>query len=387
MRASSKAVIAGIGATEFSKDSGRSELQLALEAVKSALDDAGMRPSDVRGLVTFAMDTNNEIFVAHGLGMGELSFLDRIDYGGGSCCATVHHAAMAVEAGIADVVVCYRAFNERSGHRFGMSSPHPRPDVFGTNLALYRTFGLATAASWSAMVARRYMTQYGATSEDFGRVAVLDRQHAQNNPHAWFYQRPITLDDHQASRLIADPLRMMDCCQESDGGVAFVVTSLERANDAPHRPAVIRAAAQASAPGELFMTNFYRDDITQLPEVAHCARQVFAQSGLGPDDMSCAIIYDHFTPWVLMQLEEYGFCGRGEAKDFIRAGNLELGGKLPTNMHGGLLGEAYIHGLNGIAEAVRQVRGTSVNQVAACDHVLVTGGTGVPTSALILGQA
>lgn len=387
MRASSKAVIAGIGATEFSKESGRSELQLALEAVKSALDDAGMRPSDVRGLVTFAMDTNNEIFVAHGLGMGELSFLDRVDYGGGSCCATVHHAAMAVEAGIADVVVCYRAFNERSGHRFGMSSPHPRPDVFGTNLALYRTFGLATAASWSAMVARRYMTQYGATSEDFGRVAVLDRQYAQNNPNAWFYQRPITLDEHQASRMIADPLRMMDCCQESDGGVAFVVTSLERAKDAPHRPAVIRGAAQASAPGELFMTNFYRDDISALPEVAHCARQVFAQSGLGPDDMSCAIIYDHFTPWVLMQLEEYGFCGRGEAKDFIREGNLELGGKLPTNMHGGLLGEAYIHGLNGIAEAVRQVRGTSVNQVATCDNVLVTGGTGVPTSALILGQA
>jgi len=387
MTARSKAVIAGIGASEFSKDSGRSELQLALECVRSALDDAGLEPKDVKGLVTFTHDNNNEVFVAHGLGMGELNFLDRIDYGGGSCCATVQHAVMAVETGVADVVVCYRAFNERSGHRYGLSTPHPRPDVFGTNLALYRTFGLATAASWSAMVARRYMDKYGATSEDFGRVTVLDRLHAANNPNAWFYQRPITLEEHQNSRLIADPLRMMDCCQESDGGVALVVTSLERAKDLRQKPAVIRGAAQASSQGQLYMFNFYRDDITSLPEVAHCARQVYAQAGIGPKDVSCAIIYDHFTPWVLMQLEEYGFCGRGEAKDFIRDGNLELGGSLPTNTHGGQLGEAYIHGFNGIAEGVRQIRGTSVNQVKSCESVLVTGGTGIPTSALLLGHA
>jgi len=264
---------------------------------------------------------------------------------------------------------------------------HPQGDVFGANLALYRTFGLASAASWSAMIAQRYMSLFGATSEDFGRVAVLDRKHAANNPDAWFYKRPITLDEHQQSRMIADPLRMMDCCQESDGGVAIVVTTAERAKDGPNKPVVIQGAAQGSAPGELFMTNFYRTDITRLPESAQCSRSIYAQAGIGPNEISAAIIYDHFTPWVLIQLEEYGFCGPGEAKDFIRDGNLELDGRLPTNTHGGLLGEAYIHGMNGITEAVRQVRGTSVNQVKQVEHVLVTAGTGIPTSALVLGHA
>jgi acetyl-CoA acetyltransferase len=234
------------------------------------------------------------------------------------------------------------------------------------------------------MIARRYMHEYGATSEDFGRVTVADRRHAAVNPKAWFYRRPVTLAEHQASRWIAEPLRLLDCCQESDGAVAVVVTSRERARDLPQRPAVVRAAAQGSGPGQFVMTSYYRDTLG-LAEMSVVARQLWRQAGIGPADVRTAVLYDHFTPYVLMQLEELGFCGRGEARSFIAGGAIELGGRLPVNPHGGQLGEAYIHGMNGIAEAVRQVRGTAVSQVPGDGPVLVTAGTGVPTSGLILG--
>ena len=379
--------IAGIGATEFSKDSGRSELALAVEAVAAALDDAGLAPSDVDGMVTYSADTNPDIDIARSLGIGDLTFLDRVHYGGGACCGTVQHAAMAVATGVADVVVCYRAFNERSGHRFGtgVQDRPVMPTAENAQFAWYSPFGLLTPASWAAMFARRYMHATGATSEDLGRIAVADRKHAATNPKAFFYGKPITLDDHQASRWIVEPLHLLDCCQESDGGQAIVVTSLERARDLAQAPAVIQAASQGSASGQDMMTSYYRDDMAHLPEMGLVARQLWETSGLGPSDIQTAVLYDAFTPFVLNTIEEFGFCGWGEAKDFIRDGNIELGGSLPINTHGGQLGEAYIHGMNGIAEGVRQVRGTSVNQVPAVENVVVTAGTGVPTSGLILG--
>jgi acetyl-CoA acetyltransferase len=382
---SGAAAIAGIGATEFSKDSGRSELQLAAEATAAALADAGLRPSDVDGLVTFVMDGNAEIAVARELGLGDLSFFSQVGYGGGAACATVQQAALAVAAGIAEVVVCYRALNERSGHRFGQVSRAAvaAPTSAGVDNGWHYPMGLGTPAATVAMIARRYMHEYGAASEDFGLVAVADRRHAAVNPRAWFYRRPITLADHQASRWIAEPLRLLDCCQESDGAVAIVVTSAERARDLRHPAAMIRAAAQGSSPGQFVMTSYYRDELG-LPEMGVVARQLWQQAGIGPADVRTAVLYDHFTPYVLLQLEELGFCPRGEARHFISGGMIELGGGLPLNTHGGQLGEAYIHGMNGIAEAVRQVRGTSVNQVPGDGPVLVTAGTGVPTSALIL---
>jgi acetyl-CoA acetyltransferase len=246
--------------------------------------------------------------------------------------------------------------------------------------------GIATPAATVAMLARRYMHCYGATSEDFGRVTVADRRHAATNPHAWFYQRPVTLAEHQASRWIAEPLRLLDCCQESDGAVAVVVTSLDRARTRPHPPAVIRAAAQGAGADQFTMTSYYRDELTGLPEMALVADQLWRQAGMAPAGIRTAILYDHFTPYVLIQLEELGFCQRGEARHFIADGAIELDGRLPVNPHGGQLGEAYIHGMNGIAEGVRQVRGTSVNQVPGDGPVLVTAGTGVPTSGLILGD-
>jgi acetyl-CoA acetyltransferase len=385
---SGAAAIAGIGATEFSKDSGRSELQLAAEATAAALADAGLRPSDVDGLVTFVMDSNAEIAVARELGVGDLRFFSQVGYGGGAACATVQQAALAVAAGIAEVVVCYRALNERSGHRFGQVSRGAVAALTssGVDNGWHYPMGLGTPAATVAMIARRYMHDYGATSEDFGLVTVADRRHAAVNPNAWFYQRPITLAEHQASRWIAEPLRLLDCCQESDGAVAIVVTSAERARDLRQPAAVISAAAQGSSPGQFTMTSYYRDELG-LPEMGVVARQLWAQSGLGPADVRTAILYDHFTPYVLLQLEELGFCPRGEARHFISGGTIELGGDLPLNTHGGQLGEAYIHGMNGIAEGVRQVRGTSVNQVPGDGPVLVTAGTGVPTSGLILSPA
>jgi acetyl-CoA acetyltransferase len=382
---SGKAAIVGIGATEFSKESGRTELQLSVEAVQSALADCGLSPRDVDGLTTFTMDTSSEIAVARELGIPELRFFSRINYGGGAACGTVQQAAMAVATGVADVVVAYRGFNERSGARFGQVSVAAATQVNtnGLDNAWTYPFGLGTPAATVAMQARRYMHDFGATSEDFGRVAVADRRHAATNPNAFFYGKPITLEDHQASRMIADPLHLLDCCQESDGAVALVVTSIERARDLAQKPAVITAAAQGSGADQFVMTSYYREDIG-IPEIGVVGRDLWRQSGLGPADLPMAILYDHFTPYVLMQLEELGFCGRGEAPDFIRDGAIEIGGRLPINTHGGQLGEAYIHGMNGIAEAVRQVRGTSVNQVPEVDHVLVTAGTGVPTSGLIL---
>ena len=381
-----RAAIAGIGQTEFSKDSGRTELQLACEAVKAALDDAGLTPADVDGLVTFTMDHNEEMEVARNLGIPALSMFSRVHYGGGAAAATVMQAAMAVATGVAGVVVCYRAFNERSGTRYGNTGG--AISAMPPWLSWYAPFGLMTPASWCAMHARRYMHEYGVTNEDFGRISVVDRRHAATNPAAWFYGRPITIEDHQASRWVIEPvLRLLDCCQESDGGVALVVTSIERARDLPHPPAVIAAAAQgATFDGEM-MTSYYRDDISGLPEMGVVADALWARSGLTPADISTAFLYDHFTPFVLVQLEELGFCGRGEAKDFATVENLSVGGALPINTNGGLLGEAYVHGMNGVTEAVRQIRGTSCNQVPDVEHVLVTSGTGVPTSGLILGRA
>ncbi len=384
---SGQAAVVGIGATEFSKESGRSELQLSAEAVRSALLDAGLEPADVDGLVTFTMDTSSEVAVARELGIPELRFFSRVNYGGGAACGTVLHAVMAVATGVADVVVCYRGFNERSGNRFGQVSVAAATQVNTNGLDNAWTYpmGLGTPAATVAMFARRYMHEYGATSEDFGRVAVADRRHAATNPHAWFYGKPITLEDHQDSRMIVDPLHLLDCCQESDGAVALVVTSAERARDLPHPPAVVRAAAQGSGKDQFVMTSYYRDEIG-LQEMGLVGRELWRQSGLGPGDMDTAVLYDHFTPFVLMQLEELGFCGPGEARDFVADGAIELGGRLPLNTHGGQLGEAYIHGMNGIAEAVRQMRGTSVNQVEGARNVLVTAGTGVPTSGLVLGR-
>jgi acetyl-CoA acetyltransferase len=381
-----RAAIVGIGATEFSVNSGRSELRLGIEATQAALEDAGLLPGDVDGMCSYGMDDNTEIELQRNLGGGELRFFSRIEYGGGAVGACLQQAAMAIATGVAKVVVCSRSMNERSGYRYG-TGVHEQPQAMPSALGLYAPFGLVTPASWAAMFARRYMHEFGATSEDFGLVSVAARKHAARNPKARFYQRPITLADHQNSRWISEPLRLLDCCMESDGAVAVIITSAAHARDLRQPPAIIRAAAQGAARGQQMATGFYRDEIVTLPEMELVARELYAMAGLAPRDIQTAILYDHFTPYVLMQLEAFGFCGRGEAVDFQQDGGIEIGGTLPVNTNGGQLGEAYIHGMNGLAEAVRQIRGTSANPVPAVEPVLVTGGPGIPSSGAILGRA
>jgi acetyl-CoA acetyltransferase len=277
--------------------------------------------------------------------------------------------------------VCYRAFNERSGMRFG--GPGMAAATLPPFLDMYGPYGLLTPASWVALHARRYMHEYGVTNEDFGRISVVDRRHAATNPAAWFYQRPITLADHQSSRWIVEPvLRLLDCCQETDGGVAIVVTTPERALDLRQPPVAVVAAAQSLLYNGDIVTPYHRPDLSHLDDLAHVAEELWGQSGLGVDDIDAAMIYEHFSPIVFMQLEALGFCAPGEAKDFVAAGSLALGGRLPTNTHGGHLGEAYLHGMNHITEAVRQLRGTAANQLAGPEHVIVSSGM----SGAILGR-
>jgi acetyl-CoA acetyltransferase len=236
------------------------------------------------------------------------------------------------------------------------------------------------------MFTQRYMHAYGAGAEHLAEVALATRAHAVENPDAFFYRRPLSLDEYMGSRWICEPLRLYDCCQETDGGSAVVVTTPERARDLAQPGALIRGIAQGSGVDQEQMTSFYRPDISGVPEMEVVARKMWSCAGLGPSDIDAAVIYDAFTSIVLMQLEAFGFCGRGEAKDFVKDGALRRGGRLPTNTHGGQLSEAYIHGVNGVVEGVRLVRGTSVNQPAKNDHVLVTSGVGVPTAAMVLGK-
>ena len=384
-----RAAIVGIGATEFSKDSGRSEIQLAVEAVMAALNDAGIDPASVDAMASYTMDNNPEIEIHRLIGGQQLKFFSRTHYGGGAACAPLLHCAMAIATGVAEVAVVYRSMNERSGFRFGQGSfMNPNPDNFEyAHLSSFMACGLMTPASWIALCARRYMHQYGATEEDFGRISVAARDFAATNPAAFFYQRPISLEEHQASRMIADPLRLLDCCQESDGACALVMVAAERAASLRQPPVYVRAAAQGATRGQQMITNYFRDDIAGLPEMAMIGEDMYRMGGIGPEDIQTAILYDHFTPMVLPQLEAFGFCPVGEAKHFVRDGHHARGGRLPLNTHGGQIGEAYIHGMNGILEATRQARGQAVNQVPNAEHILVTAGSGVPTSGLILAAS
>jgi acetyl-CoA acetyltransferase len=305
------------------------------------------------------------------LGIPELRFSSRTRGGGGGACATVQHAAAAVESGQADAVLIWRAFNERSGRRFGQPNPRP-PDPA---LNSYLPYGLDTPAKIYGLTFQRYMHRYGLTNADFGLYSVVARDYAATNPAAWFYERPITLADHQASRWIVEPLlRLLDCCQESDGGVALVVTRADRAPDLPNPPVRIAAAAASQVLGGDEMFNYYHPDLTRFVENETVGRQLWDQARVGPDAIDVAMLYENFSPIVFLQLEALGFCGPGEARDFIADGQIARGGTLPVNTNGGLLGEGYIHGMNNITEAVRQLRGTAANQVQHVDHVLVSAG-------------
>ena len=382
-----KAVIVGIGNTKFSKDSGVSELSLAVQAIKIALDDAGLQPSDVDGMATFTMDTNDEIEVARALGCGELTFWGRSHYGGGAATGTLHQAVMAIATGMAETVVCFRALNGRSGHRFssGVSGDITTADAI--HWGWYMPYGLLTPASWVAMFTQRWMHNTGVTKDALFEVAHATREYAVNNPNAFFHGRSFDRAEYDAARMIASPLQLFDCCQESDGGSAVILTTPERARDLKQPGVAVRGVAQAAAADQEQMTSFYRKEFAAIPEMEIAANNAYAMSGLCADDIDAAVIYDAFSPIVLWQLEAWGFCGAGESGDFVLDGALRPAGRLPTNTHGGQLSEAYIHGVNGIVEATKLVRGSSLNQPAKeINHALVTSGVGIPTGGALLGR-
>lgn len=381
-----KAAIAGIGLTEFTKKSGVSELSLAAQATLRACDDAGISPSEIDGFVSYTLDSTDEIELARTVGAGDLKLFTKVNYGGGAAVGTILHAVMAVATGVANNVICFRAMNGRSGQRMGQGVSGQIVSSDLVHWSWYMPYGMLTPGSWVAMIANKYMQRYGVTSEDLGRVAISQRNYAQTNPRAAGYGKPLTMEEYLASKVIADPLRLYDFCQETDGGCAILITSAERARDLKQKPAIIRGVVQASTQGQEQMTSYYRDELDSLPEMELAARLVYEQSGLGPDDINAACLYDAFTAEVIMQLESFGFCGRGEGKELVRYGALDIDGRLPNNTHGGLLSESYIHGMNNIAEGARLIRGTSTNQPKGVEHVLVSSGVGVPTGALILGH-
>ena len=379
--------IAGVGMTPFSKQSGVSELSLAAQCILAACDDAGIDPGDIDGMVTYTLDSSEEVDVARAIGANDLTYFGRVHYGGGAAVGTILQAAMAVATGQAETVVCYRAMNGRSGKRMGQGISG---DIISSGLihySWYMAYGMLIPGSWIAIIANKYMHEYGVTREDLGRVAISQRNYAQANPRAYGYGKPLTMEEYLAAKPIASPLCLYDFCQETDGGCAIIVTSAERARDLKKDPAIIRGVSQASTRGQEEMTSFYRDELTSLPEMELAGQRAYAMAGLGPEDIDAACLYDAFTSEVMMQLESFGFCGPGEGRDMVRDGALDIDGRLPNNTHGGLISEAYIHGMNNIAEGVRLVRGDSTSQPSkAVDHVLVSSGVGVPTGALILGR-
>jgi acetyl-CoA acetyltransferase len=373
--------IAGIGETDYSPSSGRSELKLATQASLAAIHDAGLTPQDIDGMVTFTMDFNDEMDLMRSLAIPGLNFTGRTPFGGAGANATVQMAAAAVASGAAQAVLIYRAFNERSGRRFGTPESHQGFGMVGKKLDFHYSLGFNTAAKSYAMEFQAYAARYGTTSEDLGRYVVQARDWAATNPRATYYQKPLTLEEHQASRWIVEPIiRRWDCCLETDGGAAIVVTSLDRARDLPKPVVRIHAATQRHDINSRIIYDVYRTDADKDIEAACVNAELERQSGLKPHEVDMAMIYDAFTPSIYLGLEARGLCGPGEARDFIAAGHTGRGGRMPVNPNGGLLGEAYIHGINNIIEGVRQVRGEAANQIANVQRVLVSGG-----SAAILG--
>lgn len=381
---SDRACIVGIGHTEYSRDSGRSELELACEAIAAAVADAGLTAADIDGIAKYTMDNNDPIDIVRNLGIPHLRFFGEVDYGGGGGpVGSIALAAMAVATGQARAVVAFRAMNERSGRgtpRFGQAAAEPGAAGPASYLAPY---GLFSPAQMVALAAQRHMHLYGTESRHFGEIAVACRHHANHNPDAMMYGRPMTLDDHQQSRMIAAPLRLFDCCLETDGGAAVVVTTPDRARDCRHAPVSIGAIGLGL--GAWNHRSIVKDVESHETESTVIAKHLFRDAGITHADIDVAFIYDHFTPLVLMALEDYGFCGRGEGKDFVGDGRLRWpDGELPLNTSGGNLSEGYLHGMQNIIEGVRQLRGTARCQVAGARHAFVSAGNAVPTSAMIL---
>ncbi len=328
------------------------------------------------------MEPNREVDVARNVGLGDITFFSQIGYGGGAGCGTIVHAAMAVATGQCDVAVAWRA-RKRADKA---SRPWAQVDQrLEDNGQWSRPWGLLRPVDEIAMLTRRYMHEYGATRDHLANVALAFRKHANRNPAATMHAKPLTREQYMDARWISEPLCLFDNCLETDGGLAAVLVSAERATDLPQQPVYLHAGAQGLPPQHQTMTNFFNDDPLRGPVVDRGDAISGATPTSRPADVKVAQIYDAFSPLIPLSLEGYGFCGRGEGASFTDDGALEWpDGRLPTNTSGGGMSEAYVHGFNLVLEGVRQMRGTSTNQVEDARTCLVTSGEGVPTSAILL---
>ncbi|KAA9156340.1 lipid-transfer protein [Amycolatopsis acidicola] len=386
-----RCAIAGIGETEYTKRSGVSDLALAVTACTRALEDAGIDATEVDGIVRndFDLVTHNEL--ADALGVPDLTYWGISGAGGSAAPAQVAQAVAAIESGQASTVLVFRALNGRSGaDRYGQTrrATDGPPEVGGgsTYDEYFLPYGLVAAGQAYSMVARRHMIEYGTTSEHLAHISLTCRERANANPRAQMHGRAMTMADYENARMISDPLRLFDYCLETDGACALVVTSAERARDGRRPPALIRAVSMGTGPepkGGVLFPVLLRDSYTTFPSAA-VARTLYERAGFGPDEVGVAQIYDCFTITALIQLEDYGFCEKGEGGPFAASGALGLDGRLPVNTGGGHLSEGYIHGLNHVVEGVRQIRGESTSQAPHSEICLVTGGSPPASSALIL---
>jgi acetyl-CoA acetyltransferase len=378
-----------VGQSEYTKWGGiqdRSQFQVTAEAILSALAEAGIKPAEVDGLTSFSNDSNDAPLMQVALGMPRLRLSGMLwGGGGGGTCGAISMACASIEAGHADIVVAYRGLCQGQSRRFGL---------FGqgrVNGNFVDPYGLFAPSQMLSLAVRRFMHLYPITEEHLAEVALNARTNANRNPRAVMYGRALTREQYLASRWIAEPLRLHDCCLETDGAAAVVITTRERARDLPGKSVDILAAAHGSGPGwgsGLLSGHNMPDADYASTNGKYLALELFARAGLDPKDIDVAQIYDHFSGLVLMALEDYGFCAPGESGEFVASGALRWpDGKLPLNTSGGQLSEAYVHGMNLVIEGVRQLRGGSTSQVEGAKTCLVTGGLGVsPTSALIMGR-
>ncbi|WP_321808847.1 thiolase C-terminal domain-containing protein [Burkholderia sp. BCC1993] len=375
--------IVGIGQTRFAKGLADTELELACQAVEAALADSGIAAHEVDALGSYTMEDTPEFELARQMGFGPLHFFSRVHYGGGAGPGAVGQVALAIAAGVARVGVVWRSRKRAD----------PSSRVWANTAATVsdhwkwsRPSGLLRPVDEVALLAQRYFHEHGDARDALAEIAMQQRRYANVNSAACMRDKPLSRDDYFRARMIADPLCLFDNCLESDGAVALVITGAQRAADCREKPALIHAFSQGLAPGHQLMTDYHRDDPFDSCS-ATTAANLWRQSDFGPMDVDVAQIYDAFSPLVLFSLESYGFCKRGAGADFVRAGQLGPRGQLPTNTSGGSLSEAYIHGMNLIAEGVRQLRGQASTQIADARICLVTGCDSTPNGALLLRSA
>lgn len=360
--------IAGVGETEYSRRSGRSPVALAVEASMSAAEDAGIDVRDIDGFLPYASGVTTEDMMAN-LSLRELTFAPTIRMGGASAVAGLLYAALALRAGLATYILLLRARNGSSGPRVGDRKSTGAGEELKDDFEL--PFGLNTPAQRYALMCRRHMYEFGTTREQLGAVALAHRAHANRNPAAIMHDRTLSMDEYLAARPIAEPYHLYDCCLESDGGAAVILTTPERARDTRHSLVLVGGVAEGHPPSADSLVG--RHDLLEIG-LTRAAGRAWSMAGLGPSDMDAAMIYDCFTFQTIQQLEEAGFCPRGEGGAFVADGSIGPGGSLPVNTHGGLLSQAHVLGLNHLVEAVRQLRGVCGDrQIPLCDAIAVSG--------------